>query len=306
MLSNEKLRQMGVATLQELNAIDNFMFNELTMQEDQEKAKRFCRTIIEPIIGAKIRNLELIPQKIQQGSTPKNHGIQMDAYIKAFIDTNGQLQQDVELRVEPTIFDLEPNTYESDTSEQLRRARYYHSMIDKQILPTGHTYDSLDRVVIIFILPYDPFGYDRMLYTIKRHCLEEPQMDYNDGDLTYFLYAYGNKDIPRKELRDMLQFLVDSSDKNATNEDLVAIRAMMNEIKHNSEVEVKYMNAMEHERQILARGIKQGIEQNTFSLIKAKLAKGKDISTIAQELETTENQIQILIDKISSMEESGN
>ena len=145
-----------------------------------------------------------------------------------------------------------------------------------------------------------------MLYTIKRHCLEEPQMDYNDGDLTYFLYAYGNKDIPRKELRDMLQFLVDSSDKNATNEDLVAIRAMMNEIKHNSEVEVKYMNAMEHERQILARGIKQGIEQNTFSLIKAKLAKGKDISTIAQELETTENQIQILIDKISSMEESGN
>ena len=42
------------------------------------------------------------------------------------------------------------------------------------------------------------------------------------------------------------------------------------------------------------------------ALASSIIAKGKDISTIAQELETTENQIQILIDKISSMEESGN
>ena len=62
-------------SLQDMNVIDNFMFNELTMQKNRENAIRFCRTILEPIIGTKIRKLELIPQKQQQGATPKNHGI---------------------------------------------------------------------------------------------------------------------------------------------------------------------------------------------------------------------------------------
>lgn len=76
-----------------------------------------------------------------------------------------------------------------------------------------------------------------MMYTVKRHCVEEPDMPYDDGDLTYFLYAYGTKGIPSQELKDMLLFLVDSSEENAKNEDLRAVRAMMDEIKQNSEVE---------------------------------------------------------------------
>ena len=270
-----------------------FMFNELTMQEDQEKAKKFCRTIIEPIIGKKIRNLELIPQKYQQGATPRNHGIQMDAYIRTFTDLNGEEQQDVEVRVESAIYDLEPNKYQNESREELRRARYYHSLIDKSIFKSGQLYSKLEKVVVIFILPYDPFGYDRMMYTVKRHCVEEPDMPYDDGDLTYFLYAYGTKEIPSQELKDMLLFLVDSSEENAQNEDLRAVRAMMDEIKQNSEVEVKHMIAAEHERDILACGI----EQETLRLLQAKLAKGKDIATIADELEATEEEILALIKK---------
>ena len=60
---------------------------------------------------------------------------------------------------------------------------------------------------------YDPFGYDRMLYTVKRCCVEEPDMPYEDGDYAFFLYAYGTKDITSQELKDMLLFLVDSSEE---------------------------------------------------------------------------------------------
>ena len=91
----------------------------------------------------------------------------------------------------------------------------------------------------------------------------------------------------------MLLFLVDSSEENAKNEDLRAVRAMMDEIKQNSEVEVKHMIAAEHERDILACGI----EQETLRLLQAKLAKGKDIATIADELEATEEEILALIKK---------
>lgn len=300
MTTDETQSTIEVA-LQDLNAIDNFMFNELTMQEDQEKAKQFCRTIIEPIIGTKIRNLELIPQKIQQGVTPRNHGIQMDAYIRTFTDANGEEQQDVEVRVESAIYDLEPNKYKKENKEELRRARYYHALIDKSIFKSGQAYAKLEKVVVIFILPYDPFGYDRMMYTVKRCCVEEPDMPYDDGDLTYFLYAFGTKEIPSQELKDMLLFLVDSSEENAKNEELRAVRAMMDEIKQNSEVEVKHMIAMEHERDILISGIEQGIEQGIektlLNQVTKKLSKGKDIATIAEELEVTEEEIRALTEK---------
>ena len=95
----------------------------------------------------------------------------------------------------------------------------------------------------------------------------------------------------------MLLFLVDSSEENAKNEDLRAVRAMMDEIKQNSEVEVKHMIAAEHERDILTCGIEQGIEQTLRNLIKKKLARGKDVATIAEELEVTEEEICALMER---------
>ena len=37
------------------------------------------------------------------------------------------------------------------------------------------------------LLPYDPFGYNRIIYTVKNKCLEEPEMAYDDGVLNLFL-----------------------------------------------------------------------------------------------------------------------
>ena len=59
--------------------------------------------------------------------------------------------------------------------------RYYHSLVDTQLLSTGSGYENLPKVVIIIILPYDPFDKDRMVYTIENHCTEDPTIPYNDG-----------------------------------------------------------------------------------------------------------------------------
>ena len=69
-------------------------------------------------------------------------------------------------------------------------------------------------------------------------------------------------DIPSQELKDMLLFLVDSSEENSKNEDLRAVRTMMNEIKSNSEIGVKHMIAMEHDRDIMVRGFERGMQQD--------------------------------------------
>ena len=47
----------------------------------------------------------------------------------------------------------------------------------------------------------------------------------------------------------------------------------------------------------IERGLEQGIERNVSDMIKKKLAKGKDIKTIANEIEETEERVKELIEK---------
>lgn len=233
--------------LEALNVIDNFMFNELMMQEDKEKAKEFCRNILEPILKMKIRNIEIETQKLYQGMDTAYRGIQLDAYIKTYVDENGGKEADVivedacdyDLTPRPVIYDIEPNTYREIDSP--RRYRLYHSVIDSHVFESGSNYGELQDVVLIIISTVDIFGMDRMLYTIRRGCIEEPDMPYNDGDTTLFLYTKGTKDIPSEELKNMLHYMEESTVGNATNDSLMAIQNMMDDIKRSRKIGVKYM-----------------------------------------------------------------
>lgn len=61
--------------------------------------------------------------------------------------------------------------------------------IDARNLTAGEDYSALQNVAVIFIAAYDPFGRKRMIYTIKNGCVEEPDLSYEDGARTIFLYT---------------------------------------------------------------------------------------------------------------------
>ena len=54
-----------------------------------------------------------------------------------------------------------------------RRTRYYQSMIDTDLLETGADYDDLNKTIIIFICPFDPFGKGRYIYTFRNFCAQD-------------------------------------------------------------------------------------------------------------------------------------
>jgi predicted transposase/invertase (TIGR01784 family) len=239
---------------EDLNVLDNFMFNELAMQEDKERSKRFFKILMETILQKKVRNIEVIPQRIIQGTGNANHGIQMDAYVEAYVDEDGN--SGIDVIIQPEVFDFEPNTYGSDSEE--RRLRYYHALIDARILKKNTKYKMMKNVTLIMISNYDPFGYDRMLYTIERHCVEEPDMPYNDGSKTLYLYAYGKKDIPSQELANLLKYMAESTKENVVNQNLKDIQGMMDDIKMDSEKGVHYMQSWEIENICFEKGVAQG------------------------------------------------
>ena len=82
-------------TLDELNVIDNFLFQEMMAQD--EDGERFARILLKTILNKPIRNVKIIPQKVIPGIDVDKHGIRLDAYIEEVMDDQNGEMADAEI-----------------------------------------------------------------------------------------------------------------------------------------------------------------------------------------------------------------
>lgn len=271
---------MNRRSLEELNVLDDFLFQEMIRRG--EEGENFCRILLSTILGKNIRNVKVTAQKSIAGISPNRHGIKIDAYIEAVEDITDSKCKDIEdVEIQTTIYDIEPNKYRTDS--EARRTRYYHSLIDSKILKSGIGYEKLRKVVVIMILPYDPFGKKRMVYRFKTKCMEDDSIEYDDGIETIYLYTKGEEGIPGKDLRDMLKYIEKSTEENVTDKNLREIHRLVNDVRRDEEVGVSYMKSWELE----AIFIKQGEIIKLISLIRKKSEKGMSSAEIADIIEET-------------------
>ena len=66
------------------------------------------------------------------------------------------------------VFDIEMQM--TVTKELPKRSRYYHSMLDLQLIDKGQTYAKLKPSFVIFICLSDMFGAGRHKYTFETVC----------------------------------------------------------------------------------------------------------------------------------------
>ena len=256
--------------LSELNLIDNFLFHE--MMADKENGEEFCRILLKTILNKEVRHVKITPQKNILGPDTNNHGIRMDAYLEEVADCDA-----IDADIAPDIYDIEPNqTYEIDTLP--KRMRYYHALIDAGLLRIGETYDKLPNVVVIFILPYDPFGQDRCVYTIQNMITEDPSIDYNDGALKMILYTKGKAGKPRKELLEMLKYFEKSTTDNVTNPDIECVHHMVDRIKERKELNLEYMKSWEWDDYNKKLGREEGKKEERKNSIHILISTCKKLS----------------------------
>ena len=105
----------------------------------------------------------------------------------------------------------------------------------------------LRNVIVIFITTYDPFSENRMVYTIKNSCVEVPELEYEDGAKTIFLYTRGKEGNPPEELKQLLHYMEHSSIENASTESLKKLHRMVTAVKRDGEVGLAYMKSFERE-----------------------------------------------------------
>ena len=84
----------------------------------------------------------------------------------------------------------------SDDDDIARRARYYSSIIDANLIEQGTTYDKLLDSYVIFLCTKDPFKKGNYIYKFKSMCENEKDLCENNGRYNIYLNTKGtNGDI---------------------------------------------------------------------------------------------------------------
>lgn len=243
--------------LEELNLLDDFLFN--AMMTYPEMGEEFTRKILKLLFNKEFRNLKVIAQKSYGGLNTDLRGARLDVYVES--DDSAEIDAAEDM----SIYDLEPD--KNDKAKYVaafpQRIRFYHAIIDSRSLKSGEDFGKLKRVYVIFICNYDPFGYDRVKYTIRNMCVEEPKMPYDDGAQTTILYTKGTKDDNiSEELRQFLNYMENTTQTNAVNDTLKDIQKMVDIVKRDGEVSLSYMKGFERDTMMYEKG-QEAERQNT-------------------------------------------
>lgn len=269
--------------LAEMNLLDDFLFGSVVMYP--EIGERFVKILLKTIFGREFRHLSVVAQKVFNGADNDLRGARLDVYIEPEgLDSEGKI----------TVYDIEPDkrANTSDRKALPRRVRFYHGKIIARSLNSGAGYNELKNVAVIMVLPYDPFGLDRMVYTVKNHCVEEPGMEYEDGASTLFLYTKGTKGAPGKALKQMLRYMENSCLQNAVNDDLKEVHRMVEIVKFDSETSISCVRLMEKlarseaegEMKGKAEGRAEGKTEKLVAQVCKKRKLGQSLEKIAEDL----------------------
>ncbi len=252
--------------LQELNLIDSFLFGVST--EKIQDAEFIAKLIIERATNEKVDQITVVPEKELAGIDIRHHGIRMDLYVEEYEDK--RLAK---------VYDIEPNKY--NPAELPMRSRYCQSLTDVKLLNSGDAYETLPEYISIWILPYDPFGKNQMLYTVKNSVEEFPELIYNDGVKKLFLYAGGELGGTEK-LKDLLQYFSSSKKANVTDAELEHLHSIVENAKHNQEVGKRYMTLQDmidyEKKESFEDGVALGREEARNEGISALISSLKDLN----------------------------
>ena len=156
---------------EELTIRDDYMF-KLVMK----RSKHICKKMLQSTLRIRIEKIRYLETEKSITAPYRSKGIRLDVYVKDEKDT---------------VYNIEMQIRRLEGDALFKRARYYQSMMDADLLAAGADYDELNKTIIIFICPFDPFGEGRYIYTFENLCMENKDLELRDGATKIFLNTKG-------------------------------------------------------------------------------------------------------------------
>lgn len=164
------MERYAIKPWEELTIRDDYMF-KLIMRR-----KRICKKLLERTLRMKIREIRYLETEKSMKSQYSSKGIRLDVYVRD---------------EKETVYNIEMQVRRLEGDALFKRTRYYQSMMDADLLAAGADYDDLNKTIIIFICPFDPFDEGRYIYTFENLCLENKDLRLKDGATKIFLNTKG-------------------------------------------------------------------------------------------------------------------
>lgn len=234
---------------EELEFTDDFMFCKL-LQTNPDVTQEIVELITGKKIGGIVNNERQRPIEI----TPDGKGVRMDVYLR---DDN-----DVIYNIEMQKVDL---------GDIPRRARYYQSMIDVDLIERGKDYKSLNDSYVIFIMLEDPFGKGEPIYTFTNTCRELGDLSLEDGTVKLFVNAKGICDKINSELRSFIEYLRGDDASSILTK---TIDERVNRLKRNERWKGEFMTLYENYQYERNEGRKEGREEGRIEAFSTMVREG--------------------------------
>ena len=214
-------------TLEEMNVLDNFMFNAIAM--DPEISVLFFREMLSVMLEREIGDIVVKAQSVMQGDMPELRGIQLDV----------EIWENDNCLAKCRLYNVEAQQYTEDFLE--KRSRFYQAKKDSKNLKRGETnWGKLPDLYMIMITTFDPFGKDSIIYTFENTCKEYPDIEYNDGLKFIYFNTSGTKG-GTEAIKQLLSYLKDSKMENVTNESTAQIHNYVTTVKQSAKVRNRFM-----------------------------------------------------------------
>ena len=259
---------------QDLNLSDDFLFSKVMGDET------VLRPVVEKILGIRIREMTIVqPQKVIE-IEPDSKGIRLDIMAD---DEEGS-RYSVEMQNE--------NEYNIN-----KRSRYYHSMMDLDLLQRGERYQDLWKNIVIFICTFQPFvKFGRHRYVFEKRCLQEPELALDDEMTTVILSTKGSEKDIDEEMLSFLRYMEDSREEVAAGSegDLVRlVHEKVRVVKQSKVREAEYMKLQERDRKNYLEGREEGLQEGkrqgellaVIRMTRSFVSQGKEIEILINALD---------------------
>ena len=245
-------------TLSELTIKDNFIFGAVMCEEPN------CRRLLEMVLDFPIERIEVNKEK-SIVYHPEYKGVRIDVYAK----DEKRTHYNVEMQAikEPALG---------------KRARYYHSHIDMEILLSGDDYSKLPNTYVIFVCDFDPFMRGKYCYTFENLCLEDKELSMQDGAKSIFLNTRGknNDEVPIEMIAflDFVKADLKESTKDFHDDFVRQLQNSVQKVKSSRRMEENFMILREMLRDERAEGKAEGKAESVLILL-------EEIGTVSEQLQ---------------------
>ena len=177
-------------------------FENLTIQSDfifkkVMSRKRICIHLLEELLQIKIADINYLEAEKSLEPDYTSRGIRLDIIVEDDKNTHYNLEMQVKNNKNP----------HTKAFVLPKRSRYYQALLDIDLLQQGQEYDLLPPTYVIFICVFDFFAKGNYVYTFKKRCLENLELELQDEATTMLLNTKGTHGDISKDIKSFYDYV---------------------------------------------------------------------------------------------------